>query len=134
MEAIVTVRGVSHAFGEGLTRRQVLTDVAAEVMPGEMVILTGPSGSGKTTLLTLVGGLRSLQHGSIRVMGEELFGASRERLVFLRRQIGFILQFHNLLPALTALENVQMALQVAGAVPSDVAMRRAREMLDAVGL
>src|SRR2546430_86367 len=72
MDPIVSLRGVNHAFGEGATRRQVLDDVCADVLPGEIVIITGPSGSGKTTLLTLVGGLRSLQEGSIGVLGHEL--------------------------------------------------------------
>src|SRR5712692_8988500 len=134
MEAIVTVRGVSHAFGEGLTRRQVLTDVTAEVMPGEIVIVTGPSGSGKTTLLTLVGGLRSLQQGSIVALGRELRGSSHEDLVRLRGQIGFIFQSHNLLEALTARQNVEMAVRVGGAVRPQEAQRRALEMLAAVGL
>src|SRR6476646_9179444 len=114
MGPIISVRGVSHAFGDGPTRHQVLTEVSAEIEPGENVIVTGPSGSGKTTLLTLVGGLRSLQQGSIVAMGRELHGASYPQLVSLREQVGFIFQSHNLLQALTASQNVEMALQVGG--------------------
>src|SRR5690242_8226815 len=114
MGGIVTVEGVSHEFGEGPTRHRVLTDVSAQIEPGEIVIVTGPSGSGKTTLLTLVGGLRSLQQGSVVALGRELRGASYEQLVALRQQVGFIFQSHNLLQALTARQNVEMALHASG--------------------
>jgi len=134
MDGIVTVQGVSHEFGEGPTRHRVLTDVSAEIKPGEIVIVTGPSGSGKTTLLTLVGGLRSLQHGSIVALGRELRGASYEQLVALREQVGFIFQSHNLLQALTARQNVEMALHVSGRPDREESRRRAGEMLAAVGL
>ena len=134
MDPIVSLRGVNHAFGEGATRRQVLDDVCADVLPGEIVIITGPSGSGKTTLLTLVGGLRSLQEGSIGVLGQELAGADHAALIRLREQIGFIFQAHNLLQALTARQNVEMALQVSAAHAGTDLRRRAVEMLDAVGL
>ena len=134
MDPIVSLRGVNHAFGEGATRRQVLDDVCADVLPGEIVIITGPSGSGKTTLLTLVGGLRSLQEGSIGVLGHELAGADHAALIRLREQIGFIFQAHNLLQALTARQNVEMALQVSAAHAGTDLRRRAVEMLDAVGL
>jgi putative ABC transport system ATP-binding protein len=134
MEPIVSIRGVSHTFGEGPARRRVLTNVSADIHAGEIVIVTGPSGSGKTTLLTLIGGLRSLQEGAISVLGQELAGAAHADLIRLREQIGFIFQSHNLLPALTARQNVVMALQVgAGAAATDL-HERAAAMLDAVGL
>jgi putative ABC transport system ATP-binding protein len=82
------------------------------VQPGEIVILTGPSGSGKTTLLTMLGGLRAAQCGSLRILGSELLHADRTTLTRLRRQVGFIFQAHNLLPYLTALENVRVGLEV----------------------
>src|SRR5690242_14454861 len=134
MDPIVSIRGVHHAYGEGATRRQVLHDVCADVLPGEIVIITGPSGSGKTTLLTLVGGLRSLQQGSIDVLGQALGGAEQAALIRLREQVGFIFQAHNLLPALTARQNVEMALRVSPAQNGTDLRRRAVEMLDAVGL
>jgi len=134
MPAILSIRGVSHAFGDGPLRRRVLSDVSAEIAPGEIVIVTGPSGSGKTTLLTLAGGLRSLQDGSIVAMGNELYGASYDALVTLRERIGFVFQSHNLLPALTARQNVQMALRVSGAPGAAESRRRAVDVLAAVGL
>lgn len=110
----VEVRGVNHYFGEGEARNQVLFDNNLTIQPGEIVIMTGPSGSGKTTLLTLIGGLRTLQEGSIRVFGRELKGLTGPDLVAARRDVGFIFQRHNLLEALTAYQNVRMALELHG--------------------
>src|SRR5262249_34875405 len=110
-EPLVEVEGVSHHFGTGALRKQILFDIALAVAPGEIVILTGPSGSGKTTLLTLIGGLRSCRAGRLRVLGHELRDAPESVLVRVRRQIGYIFQLHNLLDALTASQNVQMSLR-----------------------
>jgi putative ABC transport system ATP-binding protein len=74
--------------------------------------LTGPSGSGKTTLLTMVGALRAAQDGSLRIFGQELRHASSQQLTQLRSQVGFIFQAHNLMPYLTALQNVRLGLEV----------------------
>ena len=109
----IEVQHLNHWFGEGGTAKQVLTDINLSVQPGEIVILTGPSGSGKTTLLTMLGGLRAAQSGSLRVLGEELLEADNTTLTRLRRQAGFIFQAHNLLPYLTALENVRFGLEVS---------------------
>jgi putative ABC transport system ATP-binding protein len=109
---VVGINRLSHAFGEGDLRRQVLYDIDLEIKAGELVILTGPSGSGKTTLLTLVGGLRSVQEGRVQVLGRELFGLGEPGLMAVRRDIGFIFQAHNLLEALTAAENVTLALDL----------------------
>jgi putative ABC transport system ATP-binding protein len=133
-EPIVRVDGVSHSYGQGALRTQVLHAVSAEIHPGEIVILTGPSGSGKTTLLTLVGALRSGQAGSLRVLGEELVGSRRAAQVRVRRQIGYIFQHHNLLEALTASQNVQMALALHGRKLRREKRERANAMLAAVGL
>ena len=129
---LVEIRRVSHAFGTGSARRGVLAEVDADFRPGEIVILTGPSGSGKTTLLTLIGALRSLQEGSLRVFGQELAGLSRRKRVAVRRNIGFIFQQHNLFESLTALQNVALALKLRG--PRREIKERAREALAAVGL
>ena len=112
-ELRIEVQHLNHWFGEAETAKQVLTDINLSVQPGEIVILTGPSGSGKTTLLTMLGGLRAAQSGSLRVLGEELLEADNTTLTRLRRQAGFIFQAHNLLPYLTALENVRFGLEVS---------------------
>jgi putative ABC transport system ATP-binding protein len=107
---VVAIDKLNYYYGKGKLRKQILFDISANVNAGEIVFLTGPSGSGKTTLLTLIGGLRSLESGSLKVMGEELNQASVHKLRHLRRNIGYIFQGHNLLNSLTARQNVQMAL------------------------
>ena len=121
--ALIAATAVSHWFGSGEARKQVLFDIDLSIARGSLTILMGPSGSGKTTLLTLIGCLRGLQSGSIRLLGEELLGAAEERLVACRRRLGFIFQAHNLHESLTAMQNVRMGLEVHG---SD-AMRQWRE-------
>src|SRR5262245_5806676 len=96
VDPVVRVDKLSHFFGEGETRAQVLFDNELEIMPGEIVIMTGPSGSGKTTLLTLISGLRTVQVGSVRVLSRELRGLGPQALMQVRRGIGFIFQAHNL--------------------------------------
>jgi putative ABC transport system ATP-binding protein len=134
LSALVDVAGVSHYFGSGALRKQILHDVSLQVEPGEIVLLTGPSGSGKTTLLTLIGALRSTQEGSLTVFGQELRGASEALLVSVRRRIGYVFQQHNLLDALTVRDNVCMALRGETGLARSEAETRAVEMLDAVGL
>ena len=129
----VEVTGLSHDFGEGNYGVRVLTDVTLVVEPGELAVMTGPSGSGKTTLLTLIGALRTVQEGSVRVLGSELRGLGEDDLVRMRRSIGFLFQHHNLFPSLTAQQNVRMALELAE-VYGDEADRRAMEILGALGL
>jgi putative ABC transport system ATP-binding protein len=132
--APIQVTGLNHSFGKGSLQKQILFDVTTEIPEGEIVIVTGPSGSGKTTLLTLVGALRAAQEGSVRVLGEELNGAKPATLEKVRRQIGFIFQQHNLLNALTAVQNVELGLRVGGGVSRANLRKRASEMLAAVGL
>jgi len=127
---VIVADMVSHWYGSGELRKQVLYDISLEVAPGEIVILTGPSGSGKTTLLTLLGGLRSGQAGSLRLLGQELRGSRPRDRVALRRRIGYIFQGHNLLASLSARQNVEMAV----ALSEQRGEHRALEMLDAVGL
>jgi putative ABC transport system ATP-binding protein len=117
-----------------MLRRQVLTDIALEVPEGEIAILTGPSGSGKTTLLTLLGALRSVQSGSLEVLGLQLVGTGPRQLQHLRRRIGFIFQAHNLLEALTAEQNVALSLFLQPGWTRQRALARAAEGLAAVGL
>jgi putative ABC transport system ATP-binding protein len=133
-DPLICVKNVSHYYGRGPLRKQILFDISTDFFAGEIVILTGPSGSGKTTLLTLAGALRSVQEGSLTVLGQELNNASVDTLAGIRRSIGFIFQAHNLLEALTARQNVQMSLALHGAVSKAEADRKAIEMLTAVGL
>lgn len=130
----IQIAGLNHWYGRDQLRKQILFDVTTDVPAGEIVIVTGPSGSGKTTLLTLVGALRSTQEGSMRVLGAELQGASSRVLEDVRRQIGFIFQQHNLVKALTALQNVELGLRVTRKLRRGVLRKRAIEMLEAVGL
>lgn len=109
---LVEITGLNHWFEEAGRPKQVLRNINLSVHPGEILILTGPSGSGKTTLLTMVGALRAAQEGSLRIFGQELRQASSQQLTQLRRQVGFIFQAHNLMPYLSALQNVRLGLEV----------------------
>ena len=130
----VSGRGLDFSFGEGELRKQILFGVDVDIYPGEVVLLTGPSGSGKTTLLTLIAGLRSVQEGRLTVLGHDLHGASKHELVAVRRKIGFIFQAHNLLPFLTARQNVELVFELHPDVSKQEARRRAEDLLRLVGL
>ena len=132
--AAISVSQLCHWYGSGTTRRQVLQRVALEIEPGEVVLLTGPSGCGKTTLLTLVGALRQVQEGSVRLFGEELHGAGRAQRQQLRRRIGMIFQGHNLLRCLSSEQNVQMGADLLEGLGYRARRDQAREWLRAVGL
>ena len=114
-------------------RTEILHNLNFEVYSGEITLLVGPSGSGKSTLLTLLGALRSVEEGSIQVLGQELKGASEEVLMQTRRRIGFIFQSHNLVSSLTVLQNVQILLQLTEADP-ELRHEKACDLLEAVGL
>lgn len=133
-ESAIAIRNLNHSFGKGALRKPVLIDVNLDIYAGEIVILTGPSGSGKTTLLTLIGALRLLQEGSLKVLGQELYGASKKQLVKVRNQIGFIFQAHNLLECLSAQQNVRMSLRLHEEIPMQERTARCVAMLEAVGL
>jgi putative ABC transport system ATP-binding protein len=132
--AVVFIQNLNHYFAQGASQRQVLFDISLEIQPGEIVIMAGPSGSGKTTLLTLMGGLRSVQEGRLLFAGYELHGAREHQLVQIRRNIGYIFQGHNLIPFLTALQNVQMSIQLHNQVSLREACAQSESMLRAVGL
>jgi putative ABC transport system ATP-binding protein len=131
---VITIKNINHYYGRGKLQKQILFDINLEIKSGEIVIMTGPSGSGKTTLLTLIGGLRSVQAGSLKFLGQELCGASQKQLVQVRRQIGYIFQAHNLLEFLTALQNVQMSVELHKDIPNRKARAKSKVMLQAVGL
>ncbi|MBW4562922.1 MAG: DevA family ABC transporter ATP-binding protein [Mojavia pulchra JT2-VF2] len=132
--ATVTITKLNHAFGQGMLRKAVLTDINLAIYPSEIVILTGPSGSGKTTLLSLIGGLRSVQEGSLKLFNQELRGCNKKQLTQVRNQIGFIFQHHNLLKCLSAYGNVRMSLKLHPEIPKYEYRQRAVAILDAVGL
>ncbi|MDB9483553.1 DevA family ABC transporter ATP-binding protein [Dolichospermum circinale CS-537/05] len=131
---VITIKNINHYYGKGSLRKQILFDINLEIYAGEIVIMTGPSGSGKTTLLSLIGGLRSVQEGSLKFLGEELCGASQRKLVKMRRHIGYIFQAHNLLGFLTARQNVQMAVELNHSISQSAAISQSETMLKSVGL
>ena len=133
-EPVIAIDKLSHTFGEGAAARQVLKDISVHFYPGEIVIVMGPSGAGKTTMLTLAGALRSIQTGSVVVVGKELKHASGRRLLEVRRHIGYVFQHHNLLESLTARENVQMGLAHLEGLSVNESRTRALDMLKRVGL
>lgn len=129
----VKVSGLNHYFGEGELRKQALHSNNLEVRRGEIVIMIGPSGSGKTTLLTLIGTLRTVVEGSLKVLGHELNGATPDAIANLRKEIGFIFQAHNLFGSLTAYQNVNMAAELAG-LGGNEARNRITDLLNRLDL
>jgi putative ABC transport system ATP-binding protein len=130
----IVVQGLNHWFGLHDTRRQALFDVALTIERGSFTILRGPSGSGKTTLLTLMGSLRKVQDGSIKLLGQELRGASTATQEALRRRLGFIFQSHNLHESLSARQNTVMGLQVHGSGDAAKQNAAAIHLLESLGL
>jgi putative ABC transport system ATP-binding protein len=133
-ERTLSIENLNHYFGKKSLRRQVLCDINLSINAKEIVILTGPSGSGKTTLLTLIGGLRSVQEGSLQFLGQEFNNVNSDRLTQMRRKIGYIFQGHNLLECLTARQNVQMPFELDKTISSREAQSKAEAMLQAVQL
>jgi putative ABC transport system ATP-binding protein len=134
MQPVISIQNLNHYFGQGNLRKQVLFDINLDIYAGEIVIMTGPSGSGKTTLLTLMGGLRSAQEGSLKILGKEMCGASKKQLTQIRRQIGYIFQAHNLLTFLTAKQNVRMSLELHEEMLNQDLDTKATAILEQVGL
>jgi lipoprotein-releasing system ATP-binding protein len=132
----VTVRasGLTKTYQDGVRRVPVLRGVDLAVEAGEFVAIVGPSGSGKSTLLHLLGALDRPDSGEVAVGGQLLAGLSGAQMAaFRNRTIGFVFQFHQLLPDFTALENVMIPGRIAGSTPLDI-HRHARELLVEVGL
>ena len=134
MLPVISIEAVNHYYGKGALRKQILFDINLEIFGGEIVIMTGPSGSGKTTLLSLIGGLRSVQSGSLKLLGDELCGAKEKQLVQFRRKIGYIFQAHNLLGFLSARQNVQMSVELNKNTSQQEAITKSETMLREVGL
>lgn len=134
MEPMVRIRKLSKVYGEGAAQVTALRDVNLDANRGEVLMLAGPSGSGKTTLLSIMGAILQPSGGSVCLSGREIGGLSETELPRIRMdKIGFIFQAFNLFPALTAQENVQLALELKG-VKSRAAGAAASGLLDRVGL
>jgi putative ABC transport system ATP-binding protein len=134
MSAVASAQSVEKIFGAGASAARALNGVDLEVAPGEVVLLMGPSGSGKTTLLSIIGCILRQTAGRVRVCGKDVAELGRRDLAKLRlRKIGFVFQDFNLLPALSAVENVEMPLELAG-LRGERARRQALEALAKVGL
>jgi putative ABC transport system ATP-binding protein len=133
-EAAISIRGLTKVFGSGETEVRALDGVDLGIARGEMAAIMGPSGSGKSTLLHLIGALETPTSGKIALAGRHFEGLDDKELTLLRRdQIGFVFQFFNLLPALTAEENVLLPALIAGRRDSEI-RDRARALIDRVGL
>ena len=113
-EAVFVARGLSKIYRLGDTEVHALRGVDLELYRGELVVILGPSGSGKSTLLNILGGLDAPTSGAVRFLDHELTGAQdRELTRFRREHVGFVFQFYNLMPSLTALENVALVTEIA---------------------
>ena len=134
MQTAIRVRGVSKIYEEGTSRVTALEGVDLDVCRGEVLLLMGPSGSGKTTLLSVMGCILRPTTGSVEVAGIETSTLSQKELPAIRlRHIGFVFQAFNLFPTLTALENVEIALDLKG-IRGSRAHKIAGDLLDEVGL
>ncbi len=134
MDPIVTCRGVTKTFGSGELAVNALSNVDLDINPGDFATLAGPSGSGKTTLLNMVGALDHTTSGDVTVDGQRLGDLKQAQLSDLRlRKIGFVFQSYNLIPVMSAAENIEFVLELQGVSKAD---RRAKSMeaLEDVGL
>jgi putative ABC transport system ATP-binding protein len=134
MTAIVECHGVSKTYQQGKMVVKALSDIDLTVQTGGFIALAGPSGSGKTTLLNLIGGLDKPDDGSIQVGGQSYQDLNSSQMADLRlNHIGFVFQSYNLIPVLSALENVEYVMLLQG-TPASERRQRARKILDIVGL
>lgn len=135
MTIIAAVSGLTKNFGTGDTQTQVLKGIDLDIQQGEIAALLGPSGSGKSTLLTILGTLMRASGGKHTMLDTDLMAANdAQRTTFRSRHLGFVFQFHHLLPDLSALENVMMPAAAAAGRETSAMQARATALLDAVGL
>ncbi len=133
-DPLIQVAGLQKSYGSGAARVEVLKGIDLAVQAGESVALVGASGAGKSTLLHLLGALDRPTAGEVRFSGEDIFRRSDQQLAsFRNRSIGFVFQFHHLLPEFTALENAMMPALIGG-MKRDEAKGIAADLLAAVGL
>ncbi|KUI15785.1 macrolide ABC transporter ATP-binding protein [Mycolicibacterium acapulense] len=131
---VLQLQGVAKSHRRGDERVHALRDIDLSLSAGEFVVVTGPSGSGKSTLLHVAGGLDEPDSGTVIVAGQEMWTMrAGARAAFRRRNIGFVFQFFNLVPMLSAVQNVSLTLVLDG-MPARAADKRAEELLDRVGL
>ena len=132
--AFLEARGVTKSYTVGSQRLTVLRDLELAVEAGELIAVVGASGVGKSTLLHVLGGLDAVDGGTVAINGTELHRlADGERVAFRNRHVGFVFQFHHLLPEFTAVENAEMPMRIARLAVGD-ARQRAGELLRRVGL
>lgn len=130
----VRCQGVTKTYGAGATQVQALRGIDLDVLAGELLMLVGPSGSGKTTLISVIAGILDRDEGACELFGRDLGQASKdERVMYRGKNIGFVFQAFNLIPTLTAAENVAIPLLING-MKMDEALARASERLSEVGL
>lgn len=134
MENVVAIQNLNHYYQEGRGRRQVIFNINLTIKVGETLFLTGESGSGKTTLISLIGCLRSVQEGSLKILGQELRGAGQSQLINLRRNLGYVFQHFNLFDFMTICQNVQVSLELQKNFDPDQARLKSEALLKKVGL
>ncbi|MDH3870117.1 MAG: ABC transporter ATP-binding protein [Desulfuromonadales bacterium] len=133
-DSVITVNNLVKEYGSGAAMVKALRGVDLKIARGSFTCIVGPSGHGKSTLMHMLGGLDHPTSGSVTIDGQEIFQLGNKDLARLRAQkIGFVFQFFNLLQSLTATENIETALMLAG-VPEEQQKKRAKELLQIVGL
>ena len=134
-QPVISCSNLGKTYIQGNSEIHVLSDISIDIQQGDRIAIVGVSGAGKSTLLHLLGGLDQASHGHVKIDGEDVAALSEKKLGVLRnRTMGFVYQFHHLLPEFTALENVSMPLWISGRYSHRQALEEAEQMLEKVGL